>query len=44
VMDREVVTSVQDNHGSVRAVELRDGLAALDVPWVAGSRDDVVER
>src|SRR5437016_2980278 len=43
VMDREIVASVEDNHGSVRAVELGDGLAALDVPWVAGSRDDVVE-
>src|SRR5438105_4999507 len=42
-MDREVVTPVQDDHGAVRAVELGDGLAALDVPWVAGSRDDVVE-
>jgi hypothetical protein len=30
VMDREVVTSVQDDHGSVRAVELGDGLTALD--------------
>jgi hypothetical protein len=28
---------------AVRAVELGDGLAALDVPWVTGSRDDVVE-
>src|SRR3989475_12410031 len=43
VMDREVVTSVKDDHGAVRAVELGDSLAALDVPWVAGSRDDVVE-
>jgi hypothetical protein len=42
-MDREVVTSVQDDHGAVRAVELGDGLAALDAPWVTGSRDDVVE-
>src|SRR5436853_7782765 len=43
VMDREVVTSVEDDHRAVGAVELGDGLAALDVPWVAGSRDDVVE-
>src|SRR3954451_23379175 len=43
VMDREVMTSVEDDHGSVRAVELGDGLAALDVPRIAGSRDDVVE-
>ena len=42
-MDRKVVTSVEDDHGSVRAVELGDGLAALDAPWVAGSRDDVLE-
>jgi hypothetical protein len=42
-MDREVVTPVEDDHGSVRAVELGDGRAALDAPWVAGSRDDVVE-
>jgi hypothetical protein len=42
-MDREVVTSVEDDHGAVRAVELGDGFAALDVPWVAGRRDDVVE-
>jgi hypothetical protein len=42
-MDREVLTSVQDDHGPVRAVELRDGLATLDVPWVTGSRDDEVE-
>jgi hypothetical protein len=41
VMDREGVTSVQDDHGAVRAVELGDGRAALDAPWVAGSRDDV---
>src|SRR5207302_4183046 len=43
VMDREVVTSVEDDHRAVGAVELGGGLAALDVPWVAGSRDDVVE-
>src|SRR5712692_945084 len=42
-MDREVVTSVEDDHGSVRAVELGDGLAALDALWVAGNCDDVVE-
>src|SRR6266851_5761854 len=42
-MDREVVTAVQDDDGAVRAVELGDGLAALDVPRVAGSGDDVVE-
>jgi hypothetical protein len=43
VMDGEVVTSVEDDDGAVGAVELGDGGAALDVPWVAGSRDDVVE-
>jgi hypothetical protein len=43
VKDREVATSVQDDHGPVRAVELRDGLATLDVSWVTGSRDDEVE-
>src|ERR1700737_2884973 len=37
------MTAVQDDHGAVRAVELGDGVAALDVPWVAGNRDDVVE-
>src|SRR5712692_5370048 len=42
-MDREVVTSVEDDHGSVRAVELGDGLAALDALRVAGNCDDVVE-
>src|SRR3989442_11599050 len=39
----EAYSSVEDDHGAVRAVELGDGLAALDAPWVAGSRDDVVE-
>src|SRR5439155_10056209 len=34
---------VEDDHGAVRAVELGDGLAALDAPWLAGNRDDVVE-
>ena len=43
VMDGEVMTAVQDDHGAVRAVELGDGLAALNMPWVAGNRDDVVE-
>jgi hypothetical protein len=33
-MDGEVVTSLEDDHGAVRAVELGDGLAALDVAWV----------
>jgi hypothetical protein len=42
-MDREVVTSFEDDHGAVRAVELGDGRAALDAPRVAGSLDDVVE-
>src|ERR1700736_1689208 len=42
-MDGEVMTAVQDDHGAVRAVELGDGLAALNMPWVAGNRDDVVE-
>jgi hypothetical protein len=42
-MDREVVTSVKDDHRSVRAVQLGDGRAALDVPWVTGSRDDGLE-
>src|SRR2546427_540912 len=39
----EAYSSTKDDHGAVRAVELGDGLAALDAPWVAGSRDDVVE-
>ena len=33
VMDGEVVTSVEDDHGAVRAVVLGDGRAALDAPW-----------
>src|SRR2546427_8532315 len=39
----EAYSSTKDDHGAVRAVELGDGLAAFDAPWVAGSRDDVVE-
>src|ERR1700730_10990286 len=43
VMDGGVVPAGQDEHGAVGAVELGDGLAALNMPWVAGNRDDVVE-
>src|SRR5216684_2857605 len=42
-MDREIVAPVQDERVAVWAVKLCDGLAALDVPRVAGSGDDVVE-
>jgi hypothetical protein len=42
-MDGEIVAPVQDDHVAVGAVQLCDGLAALDVPRVAGSGDDVVK-
>src|SRR6478752_5364028 len=43
VMDREVVTSVEDDHRAVRPIEVGDGRAPLDVPRVARDRDYVVE-
>src|SRR5260370_9450500 len=42
-MDSEIVAPVQDERVAVGAVELCHGLAALDVPRVARSGDDVVE-
>src|SRR5260370_12423244 len=42
-MDGEIVAPVQDERVAVGAVQLRDGLAALDVPRVTGNGDDVVE-
>jgi hypothetical protein len=42
MMDREVVTSFEDDHGAVRAVELGDGRAALDAtgdPRLQASRN-----
>src|SRR6266851_9816365 len=42
-MDSEIVAPVQDERVAVGAVELCDGLAALDVPRVARNGDDGVK-
>jgi hypothetical protein len=43
VVDGEIVAAVQDDRVAVGAVELCDGVAALDVSRVAGGGDDVVD-
>ncbi len=42
-MDGQFVGAVQDDRFPVAAVELSDGFAAHDAPWVTGDGDDVLE-